>query len=103
MEIQANLDLYAYYENACPNYRIWINDTLYNERQFWVNWTREYIEELMYFDLENGEHTIIIEKISALDAKLWAEKLIIKYKDRKKVFEFPINPQDKQIIKFTIE
>ena len=103
MEVKAELDLYAYYENECPIYRVWINYTLYNERPYWIDCTREFIQELMFFELEPGEHTIVVEKISAPAAKIWVERLNMKYKDRKLVFDFPINPQDKQIIKFTIE
>lgn len=103
MEAQANLFVYSYYEEECPIYRIWINDQVYIERPFWIDCLKEFINEVMFFELEPGEHTITLEKVFPSPAKIWAEKFTIKYRDKKNVFEFPVNPQDKQIIKFKIE
>lgn len=103
MEIQANLDIYAYYEKEAPIYRVWINNILYNERVYWIDPKIEYIEEVMYFELDPGEHTILVEKISAPEAKIWLERAVIRYKDRKLMFDLSLDPKDKEIIKFTIE
>lgn len=103
MNILANLDIYAFYESSCPVFRIWINDNLYSEREFWADWTREYVEEAMSFELEPGEHTIILETIASPLSKIWAERLVLKYENTEKVLTFPLDPQHKQIIKFTIE
>lgn len=102
--IQINAHVYAYYEYQCPVYRFWINDNLYNEREFWVDCLTNYIEEEMHVELNVGEHTLTIEKIKpASHAKIWVEKLVLKYNDTKKEINFPIEPRDKQIIKFKIE
>ena len=103
MEVKANLNVYAYYEDQSPVYRIWINDNLYTERTFWPDCLIEFIQEEMFFELNHGKHIITLEKITEPTAKIWAEKLVIKYGMQENTFTFPINPQDKQIIKFIIE
>lgn len=103
MDVRFNLDLYAYYEYQTLVYRIWINDNLYNEREFWTDCLSNYIEEEMFADLKPGEHTLTLEKISPSFGKIWTEKLVLNFNNFEKVLDFPINPQDKQIIKFTIE
>ncbi len=104
MLVQINVDVYAYYEQACPVYRIWVNDTLYNEREHWVDWKYNYIEEELHVELEPGEHSLTIEKvISGATNKIWVERVIIKYPNNTNISEFPPAPQDKQIIKFKIQ
>lgn len=103
MLVQINLDVYAYYEQACPVYRIWVNDTLYNEREFWVDWQNNYIEEELHLELESGEHTLILEKVlSGATNKVWIEKIVFKYPNNCTTGTYPPDPQDKQIIKFKI-
>jgi hypothetical protein len=104
MIVQLIAHVYAYYEYECPIYRFWINDNLYNEREFWVDCNTTYIEEEMYAELEPGEHTITIEKVKpATYAKIWIEKLVIMCNESTKELNLSVQPQDKQIVKFKIE
>lgn len=103
MIVQINAQVYAYYEHQCPVYRFWINDNLYYEREFWVDCLSNFIEEEMFVELDVGEHTLIIEKLPTFYGKIWIEKIILKYNGIVKEINLPIEPQDKQIIKFKIE
>lgn len=102
MEVKINADVYAYYEHQCPIYRIWVDDTLYNEREFWTDCLSNYIEEEIYVHLEAGEHTLTLERVTSPAAKLWIEKMIIEYEDNREILNLGINPEDKQTIKFLI-
>lgn len=102
MEVKINADVYAYYEHQSPIYRIWVDDTLYNEREFWTDCLANYIEEEMYVDLEEGEHTLTLERVTAPYAKLWIEKVVISYEENEEILKFEIDPQDKQTVKFLI-
>lgn len=102
MIVKINVDVYAYYEYQCPSYRIWVNDTLYNEREFWTDCLSNYIEEEMFVELNPGNHSITIEKISSPLAKIWVEKVIVTCDTSTEIFNFGINPDDKQTIKFLI-
>lgn len=102
MEVKINADVYAYYEHQTPIYRIWIDDTLYNEREFWTDCLANYIEEEIYVDLETGKHELILERVTAPYAKLWIENVVIEYEGKQEVLKFKIDPQDKQTIKFHI-
>lgn len=104
MLVQINVDVYAYYEHTFPVYRIWVNDTLYNEREFWPDCLINYIEEEIHVELEKEENTLLIEKVSKDPKhKIWAEKVVIKYKNIIETKTFDLDPQDKQIIKFKIQ
>jgi hypothetical protein len=104
MLVQINAHVYSYYEHQCPIYRFWINDNLYNEREFWTDCLTNYIEEEMHVELEPGEHIFTIEKIKPpAYSKIWVEKLILNYNGIIKEMNFPVKPQNKQIIKFKIE
>jgi hypothetical protein len=104
MIVQINAHVYAYYEYECPVYRFWINDNLYNEREFWADCNTNYIEEEMFAELDSGEHTLTIQKVKpATYAKIWIEKIVLAYNETTKEINFPIHPEDKQIIKFKIE
>lgn len=77
MEIQINLHMYAYYEDNTerPTYRLWINDILHSERYYWIDGREFYIDELMFFDLEPGEHILKIEKVRPLNlGYIWYQK-----------------------------
>lgn len=102
MEVKINVDVYAYYEHQCPIYRIWIDDTLYNEREFWTDCLSNYIEEEIYVNLDAGEHVLTVERITAPAAKIWVEKVVISYEGKHEVLSFQVNPEDKQTIKFLI-
>jgi hypothetical protein len=103
MLVQINVDVYAYYKHQPPIYRFWVNDTLYNEREFWVDCFANYIEEEMYVELELGKHTFLIEKVVPdIQSKIWIEKICIQYQNVENTMTFPIDPQDKQIINFEI-
>ena len=103
MLVKINVHVFAYYQDVCPAYRIWVNDTLYNERDFWPDWKINFIEEELYVEIEPGEHEIILEKvISGETNKIWIEKVVFEYPNNTVIGEFPPNPQDKQIVKFKI-
>ena len=102
MIVKINADVYAYYEYQCPSYRIWVDDTLYNEREFWTDCLSNYIQEEMHVDLEPGMHSLTIEKISSPHAKIWIEKAVVETEKTTEIFNFAINPDDKQTIKFLI-
>lgn len=103
MLVQLNLDIHAYYESTPPVYRIWINDTLYLEREYWIDWKATYIEEELHVDLEKGTHTILLEKIvTGATNKIWVEKMSYQYVGYLTTTIFGIDPQDKQIINFEI-
>jgi hypothetical protein len=102
MEVKINADVYAYYEHQYPIYRIWVNDTLYNEREFWTDCLSNYIEEEIYVDLEPGLHTLTLEKVTVHQAKVWFERVIVEHGTLKEILNFSTVPQDKQTIKFLI-
>jgi hypothetical protein len=103
MLVQINVDVYAYYKHQPPVYRFWVNDTLYNEREFWVDCLSNYIEEEMYVELEPGKHTFLIEKVTTdIHSKIWVEKFVVKYNETVNTVFLNIDPQDKQIINFEI-
>lgn len=104
MLVKINAHVYAYFEYANPVYRYWINDTLYNEREFWTDCRTNYIMEEIHLKLDPGEHTFTIEKVPGVtNARIWIEKFDIIYDIKHISLDFPINPQNKQIIKFEIE
>lgn len=104
MIVQINAQVYAYYEHYCPVYRIWINDNLFIEREYWVDCLSNLIEEEIFAELDVGEHTLTLEKAKPFpNAKIWIENIILTYDNNRKELNFPIQPQDKQIIKFKIE
>jgi hypothetical protein len=82
MIVKINADVYAYYEYQCPSYRIWVDDTLYNEREFWTDCLSNYIQEEMHVDLEPGMHSLTIEKISSPHAKIWIEKAVVETENK---------------------
>lgn len=102
MEVKISLDLYAYYEHRCPIYRVWVDDHLMNEREYWVDCLSNYIEEVLHLELEPGYHTLLVEKITVPQAKIWVEKAVIECGQSKEILSFGIRPQDKQTIKFLI-
>jgi hypothetical protein len=103
MDVRLNVEVYSYYEGKCPTYRIYVNDHLYNEREFWVDCLVNLIEEEIFVDIDYGKHTLTIEKIMPPQAKIWVEKITLSYNNTIREISFPINPQDKQIIEFNIE
>lgn len=102
MEVKISFNLYAYYEHQCPIYRIWVDDHLMNEREFWTDCLTNYIEEVLHLELDPGYHTLLVEKITVPQAKIWVEKLIIENGASTEILNLGIRPQDKQTIKFLI-
>ena len=103
MEVKIQLHVYAYYEHNCPIYRVWINDTLYIEREFWTDCLTNFIEEEIYVELESGEHQIIVEKVRNNPARLWVEKFILTYENVLENHGYGIEPTNKHVIKFNIK
>lgn len=65
MEIRINLQVYAYYDKDVPppTYRLWVNNLLFGERNYWIDFNEFIIDELIIVDLEPGEHFIKLEKV----------------------------------------
>lgn len=102
MDVKINADVCAYYEHQYPIYRIWVDDSLHIEREFWTDCLSNYIEEEIYVDIEPGTHTLTLERVTVPQAKLWFEQVIVEHNNTKEIFHFGTVPQDKQTIKFLI-
>jgi len=58
--VKMELDVFAKWENKPPMYRIYVNDELFNERDY--NWYPiEYVTEILQISAEPGEYTVRIE------------------------------------------
>lgn len=103
MDIKINAEVYAYYENKPIVYRIWVNDQLYNEREFWVDCISHFIEEEVIVDLDVGMHELTIEKVKPDGlGKLWFENITVTLDENIYNIMSKINPQDKQTVKFKV-
>lgn len=103
MEVKINAEVYAYYEHKPIVYRIWIDNQLYTEREYWVDCISHFIEEEMYVDLEVGLHELTIEKVKPDGlGKLWFENIAVQFNEHVYNIMSKINPQDKQTVKFKV-
>lgn len=103
MEVKINAEVYAYYEHKPITYRIWINDQLYNEREYWVDCISHYIEEEISVELEVGLHELTIEKVKPVGlGKLWFGNITVSTTGTVYNIMSKIDPQDKQTVKFKI-
>jgi hypothetical protein len=61
-----------------PTYRIWVDDLLIVERDFWPDVNERVIREQIYLDLEAGEHTIKLENIPKKTVgKVWISECTV--------------------------
>lgn len=104
MLVKVNIDIYAAYERVPPTYRIWTNGALYLEREFWVDWVTNYIEEELHLEVEPGEQEILIEIVRPLTRNaIWMERVAIQVGENLRLIGYEPNPQRKHLIKFTID
>lgn len=103
MEVRIEAHVYAFYEHNVPTYRIWVDDNLYTEREFWPDCNVSYIEEHLIVDVEPGKHTLKLEKIRPKNREwVWVERLVLTSDNKKQDIGLEITKQDKQIIEFTV-
>ena len=58
--VKMELDVFAKWQFKPPMYRVYVNDELFNERNY--SWqTSEYITEILQISAEPGEYTVRIE------------------------------------------
>lgn len=103
MEVRIQAYVYAYYESNPPIYRIWVNDNLHTEREFWVDPTELVIVEQIIIDVEPGEHTLTIEKVQPRHGSwVWIERTVVTAGDNGYDSKYEIKKQNKQVINFKI-
>lgn len=103
MEVRIAAHVYSYYEHNAPTYRIWVNDNLYIEREFWTNPYENYVIENMIIDVEPGAHLLTIEKVRPRYGEwVWIERMLLTAKNYSSDMVFDIKKQDRQVIKFKI-
>jgi hypothetical protein len=103
MEVRIEAHVYSYYENKMPTYRIWVNDNLYTEREFWTNSLENFIIENIILEVEPGDHTITIEKVRPRHGEwVWIERMKMTYENTNVDSGFEIKKQNKQIINFKV-
>jgi hypothetical protein len=103
MEVKINAEVYAYYENKPIVYRIWVDNHLHNEREYWVDCVSHFIEEEIYVELEVGVHELTIEKVKPVGSgKLWFENITVQINDIIYNIMSKLDPQDKQTVKFKV-
>lgn len=102
MEVRITADVNAFFYDVNPTYRIWIDDVLYVERDFWLDWQTYFIREEIFIELEPGAHTLLLEKIRPSGASIWIERFTFEQNTKTTSAECGINPQDKQTIQFNI-
>lgn len=103
MEVRIKAHLCAFYQHVVPTYRIWVNDNLYTEREFWINPLEDMIVENIIVEIEPGEHTITLEKVRPRNREwVWIERLLIVAGNNNYDIGFELKKQDKQVIPFKI-
>lgn len=103
MEVRIEAHVYAYYEQNIPTYRIWVNDNLYTEREYWPNCSINYIEEQMIIEVQPGKHKITLEKVRPKNAEwVWIERVIIYAEGNTQDIGLDLTKQDRQVIEFTV-
>lgn len=104
MEVKISAHVYAYYEEIAPTYRIWVNNNLYLEREFWPNPLDHYIEEHMIVEIELGVHEIILEKIRPRhdNSCVWIERVCVSYENTMLDIGLDFSKNTKQVIHFKL-
>lgn len=103
MEVRIQAQVYSFYEHNVPTYRIWVDDNLYVEREFWPDPIAHFIEELLIVDVDPGKHTITLEKVRPRYREwAWIERVIITKDNNTQDIGLEIKKQDRQVIEFTV-
>ena len=103
MEVRIQAHVYSFYEHNAPTYRIWVNDNLYTEREFWTNPYENYVIENLIIDVEPGIHTLTLEKVRPRYGEwVWIERTLIEFENNTVDNLYGIEKQDKQTINFKI-
>ena len=73
-----------------PTYRVWVNDNLYTEREFWVDFTHDMIVEHMTVDLDIGEQSVVkLEKIRPKSNSIvWISNLEVTYDKKNYIMKY---------------
>lgn len=89
--------------NGRPVYRIWVDDELMCEREFWLDPNEFYINEQTVLDLEEGRHVAKLELVNHCIGSCSAKKLRITNLTTNSTSEHALPPMQgrEQIIPFS--
>lgn len=60
-----------------PIYRVWVDNELMCERTFWLDSSKFYIDEMIYVELDAGNHAIKLELVDPSLGRVWIKRMVI--------------------------
>ena len=80
--ITITTDLESDWRDVPPIYRLWVDDLLLSERDYWPNAASHHIQEVSHVMLAPGEHKIWLELVySKSTGQVWFKHIVIKQTD----------------------